>query len=350
MKALVLTDFNKKLEIQDVPQPILTEDGVIIRVKANGICRSDYHFIKGDLGWVGMNLELPHVLGHEFSGVVEEVGSNVTKLKKGDRVVVPHAHGEGTCEYCMTGHSNICDHGSIVGVTYWGGYGEYVQVPDADRNAVVLPESISFEAGAALGCRFMTAFHGLIDQARLQPGEWVAVQGCGGLGLCVTHVASAMGARVISVDINDDSLELAKEFGAEVTINGSKEDAVQKTMEITNGGAHVAVDALGAAVTCQNSVNSLRKRGRHLQLGMTSADEQGKIELPVDLIVVKEIEFIGSSNMPVSRFPAMLSMIESGALQPEKMITKKVRLEEAADILEEMGEFNAPGISVVNQW
>ncbi|SFD43212.1 alcohol dehydrogenase, propanol-preferring [Lentibacillus persicus] len=350
MKALVLTELDKKMEVKDVPEPTLTDDGVIIRIKANGICRSDYHFMKGDLDWVGMNLQLPHVLGHEFSGIVEQVGSNVTKFNKGDRVVVPHAHGEGSCEYCMTGHSNICDHGSVAGVSYWGGYGEYVQVPDADRNVVILPDSISFEAGAALGCRFMTAFHGLVDQAKVKPGEWVAVHGNGGLGLCVSHVASAIGARVIAVDINDAPLNMAKEYGAEFTINGSEEDAVQKIAEITNGGAHVSVDALGIAATCQNSVNSLRKRGRHLQLGLTSADEQGKVEIPVDLIVVKEIKFVGSSNMPVSRFQAMLNMIESGVLQPEKMISRKVHIEEVADIISDMEEFRTPGLSVVNQW
>lgn len=349
MRALVLTELNKKMEVKEVPKPKLEENGILIRIKANGICRSDYHFVKGDLSWVGMKLELPHVLGHEFAGVVEEVGSGVTKFKKGDRVVVPHAHGEGTCELCLTGHSNICDHGSTAGVSYWGGYGEYVSVPDADRNAVHLPESISFEAGA-LGCRFMTAFHGLVDQAKVEPGEWVAVHGSGGLGLCVAHVASGIGARVIAVDIHDEPLQLAKEYGAEFTINGSKEDVVERIMEITDGGAHVSVDALGIATTCQNSVHSLRKRGRHLQLGLTSQDEKGKVELPVDLMVIKELEFIGSSNMPVTRFKAMLNMIESGVLQPEKMITRTVSIEEAADIIMDMEYYQTPGLTVVNQW
>lgn len=350
MKALVLTEFGKKMEVQEVEKPKLQPDGVIIRVKANGICRSDYHLMNGDQSWVGLRLELPHVLGHEFSGVVEEVGSQVTKFKKGDRVVVPHAHGEGTCEYCLTGHSNICDHGSVAGVTYWGGYGEYVHVHDADRNVVHLPEKISFEAGAALGCRFMTAFHGLVDQAKVKPGEWVAVYGSGGLGLCVVHVAKAIGARVIAVDINDEALKLAKEFGAEFTINSREENPVEKVMELTSGGAHVSVDALGLAITCQNSVYSLRKRGRHLQLGLTTAAEKGNVELPVDLIVVKELKIIGSANMPVTRFPDMLRMVESGQLQPEKMITRTVSIAEAADILEDMENFNAAGICVVNQW
>ena len=196
----------------------------------------------------------------------------------------------------------------------------------------------------------MTAFHGLIDQAKVKPGEWVAVHGSGGLGLSVVHIANAIGARVIAVDINDEALDLAKEFGAAITINGKDKDAVKEIMAITDGGAHVAVDALGIAVTCKNAINSLRKRGRHLQLGLTSKDEKGQIELPIDLIVVKELELIGSSNMPVSRFPDMMRMVESGMLQPEKMITKTVGLEDAAEIIMDMTEFKTPGITVLNRW
>ncbi len=350
MKALVLTEFGKKMEVMEVPRPELSETGIIVQIKANGICRSDWHFMMGDWDWNGLSVKLPHVFGHEFSGVVEEVGAKVTKYKVGDRVVVPHAHGEGTCEYCLTGHSNICDNGSVAGTTYWGGYGEYVAVPDADRNCVLLPDSVSYEVGAALGCRFMTAFHGLVDQVKLQAGEWIAIHGSGGLGLCLAHIANAIGAKVIAVDINDEALNLAREYGAHVTINSREKDAVQEIMEITDGGAHVAVDALGIAITCQNSLKSLRKRGRHLQLGLTTKDEKGVVPLPVDLIVLKELQLVGSSNMPVSRFPDLMRMVESGILQPEKMITKTVSIEEAADILVDMSEFKTPGLTVVNRW
>lgn len=350
MKALVLTGFKKKLEVLDMPDPSLTPTGVIIRVEANGICRSDWHFWMGDWDWIGLNVELPHILGHEFSGVIEEVGSQVTKYKRGDRVVVPHAHGDGTCEYCVTGHSNLCDNGSIAGTTYPGGYGRYVHVPDADRNVFLLPEKVSFEAAAGLGCRFMTAFHGLVDQAQVKPGEWVAVHGCGGVGLSVVHIATAIGAKVIAVDINNDSLKLAKEQGAAITINGKEKDAVKEIVEITQGGVHVAVDALGVAATCQNAINSLRKRGRLLQLGLTSREEKGMISLPIDLVVVKELSIIGSANMPASRFPDMMRMVESDMLKPQQMITKTVGIEEAGEILMSMGEFKTTGISVINRW
>ncbi|MDP9933752.1 propanol-preferring alcohol dehydrogenase [Paenarthrobacter nicotinovorans] len=350
MKALVLTEFGKPLEVLDVPTPDLTPKGALIRVESNGICRSDWHLWMGDWDWLGLSLELPHVMGHEFAGVVEEVGAEVSRYKKGDRVVVPHAHGCGRCEYCLAGYNNICDNVSFAGTNYWGGYGEYVQVPDADRNLVSLPDSVDFDAAAGLGCRFMTAFHGVVDQVQVKPGEWVSVHGCGGLGLSAVHIAAAMGANVIAVDINEDSLELAKSLGAVATVNGRNQDPVQAVRELTGGGAHVAVDALGIAVTCQAAVNSLRKRGRLLQVGLTSKEEKGMIPLPIDSIVLQELSIIGSANMPVSRYPDMMRMVERGILKPGALITNRVGVEEAGSIIESMGEFKGSGVSVLNRW
>jgi D-arabinose 1-dehydrogenase-like Zn-dependent alcohol dehydrogenase len=350
MKALVLTEFRKPLEVLEMPDPTLTPNGVIIRVEANGICRSDWHLWMGDWSWLGLNIELPHVMGHEFSGVIEEVGNQVMRFKKGDRVIVPHAHGDGTCEYCTTGHSNVCEHITFAGTNYWGGYGRYVHVPDADRNLVILPENVNFLEAAGLGCRFMTAFHGVVDQVQVKPGEWVAVHGCGGLGLSAIHIASAIGAKVIAVDINNDSLKLAKELGAAVTINPREKDTIGEITEITKGGVHVAVDALGIAITCQNAVNSLRKRGRLLQVGLTSGEEQGMISLPIDKIVLNELSVIGSANMQTSRYPDMIRMVESGILKPGKMVTQTVSVEEAGDIIMSMGEFKSSGIAVLNRW
>ncbi|MEY8757843.1 zinc-dependent alcohol dehydrogenase family protein [Peribacillus simplex] len=350
MKALTLTEFSKDLEILNLPDPELTENGVIVRVEANGICRSDWHLWKGDWDWIGLNLELPHVMGHEFSGVIEEVGKNVTKFKKGDRILVPHAHGDGTCDYCQSGYSNVCDNVVFAGTNYWGGYGRYVHIPDADRNLIHLADSITFEEAAGLGCRFMTAFHGIIDQARVSPGEWVAVHGCGGLGLSAIHIASAIGAKVIAVDINNEALKLAKSLGASVVINGKEKDAVNEIKEITKGGVHVAVDALGIALTCQNAISSLRKRGRLLQVGLTSKEEKGMIALPIDNIVLSELSVIGSANMPISRYPDMLRMVESNILKPGALITNTVGLKEAGEILMSMGDFSSAGVSVLNRW
>ncbi|TWI58175.1 zinc-dependent alcohol dehydrogenase family protein [Halalkalibacter nanhaiisediminis] len=350
MKALVLTELQKPLKVLNMPEPTLAPDGVIVRVEANGICRSDWHAWMGDFGWLGINLELPFVMGHEFCGIIEEVGSEVKKFKKGERVIVPFSQGDGTCEFCVTGHQNVCENTLQAGFSYWGGYGQFAHVPNADVNLVTLPDSIDFVAAAGLGCRFMTSFHGIVDQAQVRPGEWVAIHGCGGIGLSAIHIASSIGAKVIAVDINNDTLKLAKELGAALTINAREKDAVGEIVELTKGGVHVSVDALGVTTTCQNAVNSLRKRGRHLQIGLTTQEEQGMVPLPVDLIVQKELSIIGSLGMQAARYPAMLQMVESNILKPEKLVTQTVKIEEAGDVLMSMGEFKTVGVTVVDRW
>lgn len=350
MKALVLTALGKDLEILDVEAPKVNPDSAIISVKANGICRSDWHLWQGDWGWLGLELPLPHVMGHEFSGIVKEVGANVTRYKVGDRVIVPHAHGCGVCDYCLSGYTNVCKNVSFAGTNYWGGYGELVNVPDADRNLVALPDQVSFEAAAGLGCRFMTAWHGIVDQVAVRPGEWVFVNGCGGLGLSAIHIARALGASVIAADINEKSLELAKQQGAMHVINSKEVDVVAKVHEITGGGAHVAVDALGIKVTCQAAIGSLRKRGRLLQAGLTSKAEEGYIPIPIDALVLQELSIVGVANMPIARFPEMMRMVENGVIDPQAMVTKTVGLEEAKDIMQNMGSFATPGVSVLTNW
>ncbi|KPV44271.1 zinc-dependent alcohol dehydrogenase family protein [Alicyclobacillus ferrooxydans] len=350
MKAAVLEEFQKPLAVREMPDPTVTSKGAIVRVEANGVCRSDWHAWMGDWDWLGVKLPLPHVLGHEFSGVVEEVGSDVSAFKPGDRVIVPFSQGDGTCPMCQQGHQNICDHGKMPGFSYWGGFGRYVHVPDADVNLVTLPESVGFTEAAALGCRFMTAFHGMIDQAKIRPGEWVAVHGCGGVGLSAIQIASAVGANVIAVDIAEDKLAFAKELGAVATINAKQVPAVKAIKELTNGGADVSVDALGVSATCQASILSLRKRGRHLQIGMTSRAEQGMIALPIDFIVSCEVQMVGSFGMPVHRYPQLLQMVAQGVLKPGRLVTNTISIEEAGAVLSAMSDFSNMGVTVVTNW
>lgn len=350
MKALVVTEFQKPMQVLEMPDPTVPGDGIILRVEANGICRSDWHLWNGDWSWVGLDLELPHVMGHEYAGVVEAVGRDVRKFHVGDRVVVPFGLGDGTCEQCVAGHSNVCDNLLQSGVDFWGGYGRYAAIPRADFNVVPVPDNLDFESVAGLGCRYVTAFHGVVDQAHVQPGEWVAVHGCGGIGLSAIQIASAMGANVLAVDVNDDALALAKDLGAVATINARATDAAEEIKEFTKGGAHVSVDALGIPATCQNSVNSLRKRGRHLQIGLTGAEEAGQIALPIDVIVQKELSIIGSLGMQASRFPSLLRMMERGILQPGKLVTRRIGVEDASESIISMGGFSSVGITVLNRW
>ena len=350
MRAAVMEVVREPLVMREVPEPECPRHGAVVRVEANGVCRSDWHGWVGDWDWLGVRFEFPHVLGHEMCGVIEEVGTEVRGFKAGDRVVVPFCQGEGTCEMCRQGRQNLCHKGFSIGFSYWGGFGRFVAVPHADVNLVVLPEAVGFVDGASLGCRFMTSYHGVVDQAQVRPGEWVAVHGCGGIGLSAIHIASAMGANVIGVDIDGDKLAAAKQQGAVETVHAGNADAAKAVREITKGGAQVAVDALGIEATCVNAIRSLRARGRHLQIGMTSGAERGKVALPIDLIVAKELTVVGSYGMHVPRYASMLAMIETGKLNPRGLVSRTIALEETGEVLAAMGDYATLGIPVIDRY
>lgn len=345
MKALVLEGI-QKMSVQEVPEPTLTPGGAIIRVVANGVCRSDWH------AWVGdIPRTFPIVIGHEMAGIVEDVAPGVSRYKKGDRVVVPFVGSEGTCEYCQSGRAHLCENTMIPGRNYWGGYGEYVCVPLAERNMVPLPEEVSFRDGAALGCRFMTSFHGVIDRAGVSAGEWVVVYGCGGVGLSAINVAAALGARVIGVDVNPANLELARIMGAEFVIDGRESgNPVEAVMDITRGGANVSIDALGITQTCVNGIRSLRKSGRHLQIGLTTKKEAGHISVPIDLMIYRELSIIGTLGMAPHRYAAMIPLVANGRLTPGKLVTREIGLSEVPDVFEQMSRSAVTGTYVVTDF
>jgi D-arabinose 1-dehydrogenase-like Zn-dependent alcohol dehydrogenase len=351
MRAAVMEAVRKPLVVKEVPDPKCPPDGAIIRAEAEGVCRSDWHAWSGDWAWVGLSPAMPLVMGHEFCGVVEEVGKTVKNFKRGDRVLVPFSQGDGICEYCRNGQSHVCANPQLPGFSYWGGYGRLVGVPNVDMNLVPMPDDVGFLEGASMGCRFMTSYHGIVDRAQVRPGEWVSVHGCGGIGLSAIHIASAIGANVIAVDLDDRKLELAKKVGAQHVVNAKRnEDPAAAIFDISKGGAHVSVDALGIATTCRNSILSLRKQGRALQIGLTTQAEKGEVSLPIDRMVVMELQLIASLGMPASHYPGMLQMVNAKKLDPTSMITETVTLEGANRVLEEMTTFQNVGVSIINQY
>ena len=353
MRAAVIEELNRPLVIRNVPDPECPPDGAIIRVGANGICRTDWHLWTNDWAWRGLAIQPPFVLGHEFSGTVEEVGRNVRSWRQGDRVIFPMNPGEGSCEWCRSGNQHVCDSGVklVPGVSYWGAFAEYVMVRYADVNLVRLPESLSFVDSASMACRYMAAFHGVVYQAEVHGGEWVVVHGAGGgMGLSSVQIAAAVGARVIAVDVSERALSAAHTVGAEFTINSRKESPIEAVRAITKGGAHVSIDALGIAETCRNSVLSLRKLGRHIQLGHTTRKEEGYVPLPIDVILLNELRLFGSFGMQGQRFGTMLSMCEAGILRPSQVVSKQVDLGGINAVLEAMGDFDTTGIVVVSSF
>ena len=346
MRAAVYETFGGPVQIRDVPDPAAPEDGVVLKTGATGLCRSDWH------GWQGHDdlIQLPHVPGHEMAGTIVAVGKNVRNWQIGERVTLPFVGSCGTCPQCVSGNQQVCDHQIQPGFSNWGSYAEYVAIERADANLVSLPDSLSDEAAASLGCRFITAFRAIVDQGRLSAGEWVAVHGCGGVGLSAIMIASALGANVVAVDIAEDKLELARSLGAKLTINAVEIPKVSRQVrEMTGGGSHLSVDALGSPQTCFNSIASLRKRGRHVQVGLLLGDERHPA-VPMSRVIAHELEILGSHGMQPHRYPALLAMIEAGKLDPERLIGKRISLDQAPEELAGMGSFRGIGVTVIHQF
>ncbi|WP_252107975.1 MULTISPECIES: zinc-dependent alcohol dehydrogenase family protein [unclassified Halomonas] len=346
MKAVVIEHFAIPPSIQQVPDPTPEAHGVVVKVMANGVCRSDWH------AWMGHDPDvvLPHVPGHELAGNVEAVGKDVTRWRVGDRVTVPFVGGCGHCPECHSGNHQVCDNQFQPGFTHWGSFAEYVSIHYADVNLVALPETLDFATAASLGCRFVTSFRAVVDQGRAAPGQWVAVHGCGGVGLSAVMIANALGANVVAVDISEDALTLARKLGAVATVNAAEvASVVEAVREITRGGAHVSLDALGHPTTCFNSIGNLRKRGRHVQVGLMLADHSTPA-IPMSQVIANELEIFGSHGMQAHRYGDMLAMIESGKLEPERLIGRRITLEESIDALVTMDKFESAGVTVVTQF
>lgn len=346
MKAVYYEKFQGQVEIREVPNPIVSPDSVIVKVKATGLCRSDWH------GWMGHDSDiiLPHVPGHELAGIITETGSEIQNFKKGDRVTVPFVSGCGHCIECNSGNHHVCDNQFQPGFTAWGSFAEYVEIKYADVNLVKLPEEIDFVTAASLGCRFITSFRAIVDQGKVSAGQWVAVHGCGGVGLSAIMIAQAAGTNVIAVDINDDKLNLAGKAGAGILINSRKVDDVSKEIvRVTGRGAHLSVDALGSQETCFNSISCLRKRGKHIQVGLMTGDHKHP-KVPMDKVLAHELEIIGSHGMQSFRYSELFEMIKTGKLKPELLVGKTISLEEATFALMNMNKFENVGVTVINKF
>jgi D-arabinose 1-dehydrogenase-like Zn-dependent alcohol dehydrogenase len=350
LKAARLVEIAQPLVIEDVPVPAPGPREAIVEVSVEGICRTDWHTWMGDWSWVGLAPPLPITMGHEFAGDVTEVGSEVTAIKVGDRVAVPFHEACGVCPYCRSGRTNLCDALEFLGMTHDGGYAQYVRVINADLNCVHLPETVSYDAAAALGCRFMTAWHAVQHQAKLRAGEWLAVHGVGGIGLSAVQIGTATGAGVIAVDIDDRKLEAARGQGAAVTVNARTTDVIEAIKDATGGGADVALGGLGAASLVHAALMSLRKGGRLVQVGLTSKEEQGIVGIPLDELIEAELTIIGSVGNPHIHLPALLALVGENRLDPAGLVTERVPLEQAHDVLERMTSFDTIGFAMIDSF
>jgi alcohol dehydrogenase len=344
MRAVIFHQFKGELRVETLPDPTPAADGVVLAVKRTGVCRSDWH------GWQGHDSDvvLPHVPGHELAGEVVAVGDTVRHFQVGDRVTVPFVSGCGRCAPCGRGDPQVCDAQFQPGFTAWGSFAEYVALRYADRNLVRLPEAVTYASAASLGCRFTTSYRALVQLAQLQPGETVAVFGCGGVGLSAVMIATALGAHALAIDLDDAKLELASQLGATARLNARSEpDVAGAVRELTRGGADVSIDALGSELTLGQSLAALRKRGRHVQVGLL-VGEGCDPRVPMSLVVARELVLFGSHGIAAAAYGDVFELIDRRAIPLERMIERTLPLEAVPDRLRDMASFAGVGISLID--
>lgn len=344
MRAALLTRPRAPLEIATRPDPTPPAGGVVLKLLACGICRSDWHV------WTGADpVELPHIPGHEYCGEVVAVGEGVEQFAIGDRVIAPFILACGHCPACSSGRQTICPDQVLPGFTQDGAYAELIAVPHADDNLTMLPEWMDPALAAAMGCRVTTAWHALTGRAALAPGEWLAVFGTGGIGLSAAMLGKALGAKVVVVDVVQEKLDYAMGLGAEASVNAAETDAAEAVREITGGGADVAIEALGVEETTVTALKSLGKMGRMVQVGMPAGDH-ATMPIPMDVVYSGQLAVFGTRGMPSWRYPSLLSLIEAKGLDLSPLISRRVRLSDASTELAAFDGPTPPGVAVITDF
>ena len=343
MRAVVYDSLGGPWRSTEVADPTPPPDGVVLRVEAAGLCRSDWH------AWHGHDnvSTFPHVPGHEFAGTVAEVGPDVTRWRVGDRVAVPFVCACGRCLVCESGNHQVCPHQWQPGFDGWGGFAEYVALPAADVNLVRLPREVDADVAAALGCRVATAYRAVATIGRVSAGEEVAVHGAGGVGLAALAIARALGARVIVIDPSPAARDTALRLGAAVALEPSS-GLVEAVREVTAGGPHVSLDAIGDDLACRTSIASLRPRGRHVQVGLlppgTAVDP-----VPMHMVISRELEVLGSHGLAAHDYPELLDLVTSGRLRPDLLVARTITLDEVPEAFMLIGTPDQPsGMTLIH--
>jgi alcohol dehydrogenase len=343
MRAAVFEEFGGPVDVRSVADPAASPAGVVVEVHATGLCRSDWH------AWAGHDdgVALPHVPGHELVGVVAAVGADVRRWTVGDRVTTPFVCGCGICQWCLSGQAQVCPEQTQPGFTHWGSFAEYVALHAADANLVAVPEVVDDAAAAGLGCRYATAHRALTARAAVRPGEWVTIIGVGGVGLSAVQIAVALGTKVIAVDRTPAALALAQHLGAQHTVLADGIDVAAHVHDLTGGGSHVAIDAVGSAATCADAIHSLRRHGRHVQVGLLP-NIDGHPAVPMDRVIAWELDVLGSHGMASVDYPDLLQLVEAGTLRPQAFVERVVGLAEGARLLPSLGTAAPVGVTLID--
>ncbi|NOG53708.1 MAG: alcohol dehydrogenase catalytic domain-containing protein [Planctomycetes bacterium] len=328
MKAAVFHGPDVGMKVEDIPTPTISDDQILVKVAACGACHTDLHYLEHG---VPTFKKPPIVLGHEASGIVSEIGSNVTNVQVGQRVLIPAVLTCGKCQFCRMGRENICSAMMMLGNHFDGAYAEYVAVPSKD--VLDLPESIPLEEASVIADALSTPYHAVKNRAQVRPGDTVVVFGCGGVGINAVQLATAAGGKVIAVDLSERKLEWAKEFGAAETVNASQVDRVSKEIKkLTGGGADIAIEVIGNPRTIEEAFESVRIGGRLCVVGYTHE----AISIVAGKIMFKELEVVGSLGCrPVDYIP-LIRMVEQGRIDVKRMVTHRFSLDDIDKAFEVM--------------
>lgn len=342
LKALQLVAIGAPVALREIAEPAVGPNDVLIRVRASGICHSDAHYRAGR----SPAGPLPLTLGHEVAGVVERVGAEVRSPRVGDRVCVHYLITCGGCPACGRGDEQFCAAGAMIGHHRAGGWAERIAVPA--RNAVALPDGISFAHGAAAMCSSATAFHAL-KRGRMGKGDRVAVFGIGGLGMSAVQIARALGAaEVFAVDLDERKLKLAESFGA-VTVRAAVGDPVAAIRERSGGrGVDVALELIGLPLTMEQALRVLAVHGRAVIAGL--ATKPMAVDSYRDLLG-REAELLGANDHLKAELPVLLDLIASGSVDLERVVERTVAPDAGAvnEILDDLDRFAAPTRTVI-EW
>jgi D-arabinose 1-dehydrogenase-like Zn-dependent alcohol dehydrogenase len=340
MRAAVIRQYRADLSLETVPDPVCEADGVVVKVLACGICRSDWH------GWVGEHAKVKPgaIPGHEYCGEVVEAGP-LARWNVGERIIAPFILACGECPECRSGQTTTCRAQRVPGFGEPGAYAEYVSVPHA-HNLTRLPEFLTPALAAGLGCRVTTAYHALTGRAGLQAGEWLAIHGTGGIGLSALLIGKALGARIVAVDVVAGRLTHALSLGAEHVINAAEGDTAARIREVTGGGAHVSIEALGIEATANASIECLRPLGRHVQVGLPTG-HTATMQINMNAVYMKQLALFGTRGMPAWRYPSLLSLIETGRVDVRPIVARHVGLSQASGELRAFDGPMPPGVAVI---
>lgn len=340
MRAAVIRHYRADLSLETMPDPVCEADGVVVKVLACGICRSDWH------GWVGEHAKVKPgaIPGHEYCGEVVEAG-HLARWKVGDNIIAPFILACGECPECRSGQTTTCRAQRVPGFGEPGAYAEYVSVPHA-HNLTRLPEFLTPALAAGLGCRVTTAYHALTGRAGLQAGEWLAIHGTGGIGLSALLIGKALGARIVAVDVVADRLTHALSLGADYVINATEGDTAARIREVTGGGAHISIEALGIEATANASIECLRPLGRHVQVGLPTG-HTATMQINMNAVYMKQLALFGTRGMPAWRYPSLLSLIETGRVDVRPIVARHVALSQASAELRAFDSPMPPGVAVI---